>query len=623
MLSPIASQRPSVEQQEPGVPSSHSLANVIIHRPDEDADGTVSEQERSPVEQGNLLNNGPVQLQQKGETTEKTGQAFEDTREAGQDQENRTGLPDSLKAGLERLSGYSLSDIRVHYDSPKPDALQALAYTRGTEIHVGPGQEQHLAHEAWHVVQQKQGRVKPTGSLDGIPLNEDPQLESEADTTARQIAGPFSTQGDSRRTMGQQTASPQVSGVVAGAAPSAVVQRVRNGLSVVTTSLNSTEEADQKAVFTAGKGQQSTPVTINGTYARSLFSKLKKVAEQYLGEMKIERTSAAKPTNPKGKSNKKANTATISPNDYDALVALAIEQVKTMYHVQLQEAHQEAVTGAAPPSSVFDASENGGTPISRAEPDVRWNRIKADPAGNAGRIQDEAVAAARYILDTEDQFHEDAQNQFETILTYHQQQNPTITAADVEEAYLNALTQDTKYQAYVNALAEVRLKWDPKTEGSTVYLAQVSEDYLNNLTEDERAGVAWDKLKRVVHEIVHTVAHQKFEDYAHQHEEYSNTIVEGTVDYFALKVWGEINNKLQGGSPPQTLVQPVQNISGTDQQHLLSANAMQALQQMTTQPLYEEEVKTIKAAISKIPSGEERLKAAFFYGDVDHFFPKF
>jgi hypothetical protein len=26
-----------------------------------------------------------------------------------------------------------------------------------------PGQEQHLPHEAWHVVQQKQGRVKPTG----------------------------------------------------------------------------------------------------------------------------------------------------------------------------------------------------------------------------------------------------------------------------------------------------------------------------------------------------------------------------------------------------------------------------------------------------------------------------
>ena len=32
----------------------------------------------------------------------------------------------------------------------------------GQDIHIGPGQEQHLPHEAWHVVQQKRNRVKPT-----------------------------------------------------------------------------------------------------------------------------------------------------------------------------------------------------------------------------------------------------------------------------------------------------------------------------------------------------------------------------------------------------------------------------------------------------------------------------
>ncbi|HAP61901.1 MAG TPA: hypothetical protein DCR93_21180, partial [Cytophagales bacterium] len=32
----------------------------------------------------------------------------------------------------------------------------------GTDIHLAPGQQKHLPHEAWHVVQQKQGRVKPT-----------------------------------------------------------------------------------------------------------------------------------------------------------------------------------------------------------------------------------------------------------------------------------------------------------------------------------------------------------------------------------------------------------------------------------------------------------------------------
>jgi hypothetical protein len=98
---------------------------------------------------------------------------------------NKTGLPDRLKAGVESLSGYSLDDVRVHYNSPKPADLHALAYTQGTEIHVGSGQERHLAHEAWHVVQQMQGRVKPTMQMKGIDINDDQRLEQEADVMSR------------------------------------------------------------------------------------------------------------------------------------------------------------------------------------------------------------------------------------------------------------------------------------------------------------------------------------------------------------------------------------------------------------------------------------------------------
>ncbi len=80
---------------------------------------------------------------------------------------NRTGLPDHLKTSIENLSGVGLSDVRVHYNSSRPAALQALAYTQGTDIHVAPGQERYLPHEAWHVVQQKQGRVQPRFQLKG------------------------------------------------------------------------------------------------------------------------------------------------------------------------------------------------------------------------------------------------------------------------------------------------------------------------------------------------------------------------------------------------------------------------------------------------------------------------
>jgi hypothetical protein len=78
-----------------------------------------------------------------------------------------------------------MSDVRVHANSEKPARLNALAYTQGNQIHLGPGQERHLPHEAWHVVQQKQGRVRATGQTLGVNINDDTRLEREADRVGR------------------------------------------------------------------------------------------------------------------------------------------------------------------------------------------------------------------------------------------------------------------------------------------------------------------------------------------------------------------------------------------------------------------------------------------------------
>ncbi|MBP1638833.1 MAG: hypothetical protein H6Q17_416 [Bacteroidetes bacterium] len=104
---------------------------------------------------------------------------FETTQR--QEAPNNTGLPDNLKAGVEQLSGLDMSDVKVHYNSSKPASVQAYAYTQGADIHVAPGQEKHLGHEAWHVAQQKQGRVQPTTTVGGMAVNDNPGLESEAD----------------------------------------------------------------------------------------------------------------------------------------------------------------------------------------------------------------------------------------------------------------------------------------------------------------------------------------------------------------------------------------------------------------------------------------------------------
>src|SRR5205814_9935703 len=126
---------------------------------------------------------------------------------------NATGLPDRLKAGVEQLSGLAMDDVRVHYNSPKPAAVQAHAYAQDTDIHVAPGQEEHLPNEAWHVVQQKQGRVKPTLQMKGVAINDDAGLEREADAMGRRGFATF------------RTAAHTISSSAEPGAPANIIQR--------------------------------------------------------------------------------------------------------------------------------------------------------------------------------------------------------------------------------------------------------------------------------------------------------------------------------------------------------------------------------------------------------------
>lgn len=122
-------------------------------------------------------------------------QALPDNRTAKLEQNsspkpNNTGLPNQLKAGIESLSGMSMDYVKVHYNSAQPTQLNACAYAQGREIHVAPGQERHLPHEAWHVVQQAQRRVQPTMQMQGwVTINDDQGLEQEADAMGARALG--------------------------------------------------------------------------------------------------------------------------------------------------------------------------------------------------------------------------------------------------------------------------------------------------------------------------------------------------------------------------------------------------------------------------------------------------
>jgi hypothetical protein len=72
----------------------------------------------------------------------------------------------------------------VHRASPLPALVGAHAFAYGEHVYLAAGDEGALAHEAWHVVQQMQGRVEATGEVNGLPLNDDAALEAEADCMA-------------------------------------------------------------------------------------------------------------------------------------------------------------------------------------------------------------------------------------------------------------------------------------------------------------------------------------------------------------------------------------------------------------------------------------------------------
>lgn len=144
--------------------------------------GTLQAMSERPIQRGeddeDTLQGKFAQPIQRMEDDEDTMQG---KFEAPVQKKNLTGMPDNLKAGVEDLSGFSMDDVRVHYDSSKPAAVQAHAYTQGTDIHIAPGQERHLPHEAWHVAQQMAGRVQPTTEIGGMPVNDNAALEHEAD----------------------------------------------------------------------------------------------------------------------------------------------------------------------------------------------------------------------------------------------------------------------------------------------------------------------------------------------------------------------------------------------------------------------------------------------------------
>jgi hypothetical protein len=98
-------------------------------------------------------------------------------------------MPVNVQSKMEGAFNADFSDVKIH-------EVGALAYAQGTDIHFAPGQydpgsksgQELLGHELTHVVQQRQGEVKPTTQVNGLGVNDDPGLENEADQMGKKAA---------------------------------------------------------------------------------------------------------------------------------------------------------------------------------------------------------------------------------------------------------------------------------------------------------------------------------------------------------------------------------------------------------------------------------------------------
>ena len=210
-------------------------------------------------------------------------------RRADERRENRTGMPDQLKNGLEQLSGMDLSDVRVHRNSSKPAQLNALAYAQGRDIHLGPGQERHLPHEGWHVVQQAQGRVRPTAQAKGEVINDDVVLEREADVMGGRASEPQET-FNSRKAATRETLLTSLSSrseqyrmtsVVQGFFANATRAKYQHAVVMWQEALNNFDNFD--AALNAAAGANNARPTMN-TIRDHMDSKAERAGGTLLGE---------------------------------------------------------------------------------------------------------------------------------------------------------------------------------------------------------------------------------------------------------------------------------------------------------------------------------------------------
>lgn len=82
---------------------------------------------------------------------------------------------------IEQKTGVDMKGITVRFNSSVPSQFQARALAQGgSRVEIGPGNADCVNHELGHIVQQRLGMVRPTGTMNHAAVNDDKTLERQA-----------------------------------------------------------------------------------------------------------------------------------------------------------------------------------------------------------------------------------------------------------------------------------------------------------------------------------------------------------------------------------------------------------------------------------------------------------
>lgn len=512
---------------------------------------------------------------------------------------------------------YDIGHVQAHIGPQatiRSRAMGAQAFTTGNHVVLaGKPSLATVAHEATHVVQQQHG----VHLAQGVGTAGD-RYERHADAVAqRVVAGhsaedllaAFAPQADITRSQSDSSSKEPIARVPA---TPPVVQRKRDALGNETAPLSEKEEED---VRTALEPQEEDA---------TIGQKVLKLTQQDITQKDVNsiRAALAKVAQPinnsldrSGKSLKASDYTYDKTSPHYKILQLAINKVLGHYGDILKEALKEYTVSEGEGKSPSPLAQAAKDPDQ--EPPLQLRHPQSLYEGTQDKTSlEEARDAIRYLMDI-------GQSKVKESLDYiqknHTKGKQKPERESLKQALLDAVIADIKKtqkrgsDPLVEALVKLRVRWAPQTVDSTIYI---------ETKEKEDITRYWLHYRQIVHEVLHTAAHTNFEAYvANLPEKVKNTIKEGTPDYFAAQVWSQVVKDLQ----PNTTYKELTDIPElSSQPSQLKAIDVTVLQDNAKQALYEPQVVALKKIVTTFgSSGEDRLKAAFFYGDVYHFFPRY